>query len=260
MEPYERFQNLLRTGRAEHALEEIRSLVDSTSEPEEKAGLLLNEVVVLGRLGRFQEAKNTLLAARRLLPERSEYRLRIDFHEACICMEEHKYSDALTKFDHLLRKNASFLSDPEQLDLYQAIQIKRGVLLVEFGRPKEARGILQEALSFDIEPEERAAIYYHLGVCYFDLGEMQPAKERLFRALELGLDDERAGRAHYYLGIAFYHEEAYAKAKQEFERCLLKAEASDIPKQYVFEWLARTCRALGFEDEANRYTRPPEEE
>jgi tetratricopeptide (TPR) repeat protein len=259
MDRYEHFQNLLSAGRTEDALEEIRSMLNSTSEPEEKAGLLLNEVVVLGKLGRLQEAKNSLVAARRVLPEKSKYRLRVDFHEACLCMDEHEYRDALTKFDHLLRNNASTLTDPEELDLYQAVQIKRGILLAECERPKEARVILEKALSFDIEPAEKAAIYYHLGVCHFDLGEMQPAKERLVRALELGLDDDRAGQAHYHLGIACYREGAYAKAKVEFES-VLRMDASDVPKRYVFEWLARTSSALGLEDEARRYERLAKEQ
>jgi tetratricopeptide (TPR) repeat protein len=252
VERFERAMTLRNSGRVEESLQELKELVRAAIDPEEKAALVLNESRCLETLGRFREARQRSDDARRI-SKAAAIQSRADFGEANLDWLEGKRDEALGKLTELLKTYAQLLSTPEHHDLYEETQFRRGVLLTELGRYGEGRPVLEECLSFDLEPSDKGDVLYNLGFCYMKTGDPDRAKEKFLETLEHGAQDVYLVRAHYRLGVIYSREGAHAKALHEFETCLPRSEEAQIPKQDVYAWLATTARSLGRTGDADYY-------
>lgn len=259
---WERFQKelaLQESGQYDKALVELCSLAELAASPEEMIVVLQGKIDCLLGLARIQEAKQCLAEIERLLPQLqegySDFLPRAKLFEARILYFEAKPKKALNVLNKTLAKHSRLLHLPDNRDVrdvYEEIQRDRGILLAELNRLSEAKPLLEEALTYEVNHGD---VDYHLGVCYFELGELIRAKEQFLAVLNRDAHQSLTGRAHYHLGIIYYKEAAYARAKQEFEVAEIVAEEAHVSKKYIYGWLAKTCRALGLEADADRYTK-----
>jgi len=252
-------------GKLNEAIEEFRTLAAGTEDPVDKAGVFLNVAATFQALGEYDRARQQLRAARTLvLPsddlsiaasqDRRLVQLEVsfDFEDADISSYEGKLEEALAKFDLLLKKYKQVLEEPELRESYEMTQARRGFILADLGRCKEALPILEEAESFE---GGKGEICFYLGHCYLASRDYSRAVRKLDEALRLGLPRRLEYRAHCELGTAYYQLKDYAKAKLEFERSAETADAEYIQQAQIWKWLENTSRNLGLNDEADRYSR-----
>lgn len=252
-------------GRLKEAIDEFYRVAADAEDPVDKAGVLLNVAATLRALGEFDKARGELRAARSLVTSsikstveasRGERLLQLepslDFQEADIYGYEGKLDEALAQFELLLKRHQEALKQPELRELYEMIQTRRGFILADLGRCKEALPILEGAETYGAR---KAEIYFYLGHCYLTEGEYKRAAGKLVEALKIGLPHVLGYRAHCELGIAYYRLVEYARAKLEFERSAETADPEYIQQAQIWKWLENASRALGLKDEADRYSR-----
>lgn len=252
-------------GKLTEAIDEFRRIAEDTRDPIDKAGVLLNVAATLRALSEFGKAREELSAVQSLVassddssvealrdPRLLQLEVSLDFEEADICGYEGKLDEALAKFDLLLKKYGRMLKEPELRESYEMIQARRGFILADLGRCKEALPTLEEAESFE---ERKAEIYFYLGHCYLTDRKYGRAAEKLVNALRLGLPRSLEYRAHCELGIAHYRLKDYTQAKVEFEKSAETADAEYIQQAQIWKWLENTSQVLGLKDQAERYSR-----
>jgi len=247
------------------AIDEFFRIAEETTDPIDKAGVLLNVAATFRALSEFDRARMELKSARNLVASSNvlalsalgdtrlvQLELGLDFEEADISGYEGKLDEALAKFDLLLKKYGPSLKIPELRESYEMIQARRGFILADLGRCKEALPILEEAESFK---ERRAEIYFYLGHCYLTDREYEKSATKLAKALKLELPRSLEFRAHCELGIAYYRLKDYAPAKLEFERSAETADKEYVQQAQIWKWLENTSRALGLKDQAEHYAK-----
>lgn len=126
------------------------------------------------------------------------------------------------------------------------------MLLAATGRLCEARPILER--SCEREQWKQFTLWY-LGHCYYDAGEYSKAKATLSKAIEFGLPPKWESGAHDILGRTDYYLGNMDSAKRHFESYRRSADPEHLTESRTFEWLEKTCGALGLRDEAERYHR-----
>lgn len=162
-----RFQHaidLRESGRAEEALGELTDLAVSTTDPEERASLLLNQAKCLMKLGRLRDAREQLSSAKSIAP-RTQLLLYLAFGEASLYSHEGDWRKALDILEDLHKEFGELLEATEHRDLYEQTQILRGVVLRAEGRVHEARAVLEECQSFALGEGDRNYVLYNLGAC-----------------------------------------------------------------------------------------------
>lgn len=250
---FERAIEARNSGRIEDALLEIEALITEALAPEDKACLILNKVTCLLLLKRLTQARRELEECDKYLDDESALRPRQRFLDACVSLDEGNPSEALQKLEQVFTCYKKLLATPKMRDLYESLQMKRSMLLVDLKRSMEAQPILEEALSYEMVDNERAKLSYYLGLCYFDLGKLDLAKQRFQEALSLGIDESFQPHTHFYLGLIFESQSATAWAIQHFEACQAKLARSNIPPKRIYEHLYALNRAAGNRKEAERY-------
>lgn len=239
-------------GRFQEALREFQDLREATPEPEEKAALLINESGILADLGRFEEAHNKVSEADNLCAE-PELRPNILLARSDVLAASGQREAALDNLEQALKQFGESLRDGPHRFLYEEIQIRRGVILNRLGRVKEARGVLEECLTFDLRENRRPEVLFSLGCSYHDLGDTDRAKRTLAEFLLGAAEPEYVPQAHFRLGVICFRDGAFAKALLELEWCARHAQETGASASLFFEWLAATHRALGQKSEAERY-------
>jgi len=253
-------------GNLREAINEFVGVAEDTDDPVDKAGVLLNVATTFDALGEYDQARQQLLAARRLVSSLEDWsaetprdgrivqlKVSLDFEDAEICSFEGQLDMALAKFDQLLKTYGRMLvEEPELRESYEMIQTRRAFLLADLGRWKEALPILKEAESFE---ERKPEIYFYLGHCYLSGGEHSKAAEKLIESLRLGLPASLEFRAHCELGMAHSNLRNYEQAKVEFEKCVASADQKYIEQAQIWKRLESVCRDLGLKDDADRYAR-----
>jgi tetratricopeptide (TPR) repeat protein len=251
-ERFQRAMTLRDSGQIHEALRELCSLSEETEDPGEKASLLLNESRCLVQLGDLEGARKRLEEAAAISP-RTQGRLYVAFQQAMLQWHEGKPSQALKTLEGLLKHYLGLLKTAEHQGLYEDVQINRGILLTQLDRFGEARVVLEECLSYELRPEDHASVLFNLGLCYLKLGDSVQAKRKLLESLTGTAPEQNLVVAHYYLGIIEYSENAFAKAFQEFEWCLPRAETGQLPEPHLYKWLAKCATQLGMTRDAERY-------
>lgn len=252
-------------GKYAQAYEAFRVLGDETTDRVDKAGILLHAAKTLKLQEKYIAAEDQLRAARELVTDylgpspSSDERIAhleiyLDYEDADLSWKQGKNKEALAKFESSLKRYEGRLREPDFAGFYELTQTCRAFILADLGRWKEAMPVLEEARSFP-EPEYKEGITFYLGHCYLSAGEVEKAEELLAEALKLGLPESLEFRAHCELGMVYNKRRDYAKAKQEFEKCVATADSKYIQHSRIWEWLQDTCRALGLRAEAEDYAR-----
>lgn len=235
----------------------LEGLIGSAEENELKAQLMLLQVQWLIKAGKLDDAKKRLDDAGNLLPATDQARLLRDFFEVDVLIAEERFEDALKKLENLHQVHKALGKRPNSThrldldDLYEGIQLRRGMVLATLERYGEALPILEETLALDVKKE--GDFYYLLGLCYYEAGLYDRAREMFLKGFEEGLPENYKIPAHFALGVVCARLGAHAKAKSELEICLRNDSAGQVDKRVLFAWLAGTCRALGLDEEEKRY-------
>ncbi len=254
------------------AYDEFSRLVESTTDPLDKALVLLHAVSTLEMSSQIELATGQLRTARSLI-EKSRLtkspgdekfaaaELFLDYEDANLAwLRGENPQVTLHRFEAVIEKHSltSVCKGDGRgpKDLYlgnfcESIQIRRAFILADLGRWKEALPILQEIKS---PHEYREGVAFYLGHCYLASHDYIRAEQKLTEALKLGgLPRSLEYRAHCELGMTCYNLQDYVKAREELEKGAQLADASYIKDSQIWKWLELTCRALGLTAEAERY-------
>jgi tetratricopeptide (TPR) repeat protein len=251
------FVELRETGRHEEAIREYRALAAAAKDANERADLLAGaeiEYCILGRLAEARQIVDELLAMETSDPE---IRLSIEFDDACLLLLEGRTADGAEAFASMLQRHRELLERPWLRFLYEEIQWRRAVALVELRRFGEALPILQEAVSFDLEDvEHEQRVWVALGDCLYDAKDFESAREAFIRAIDFGLKNAIEEVARYDFAQVCVKTRGFAQARQQLETILrdFPTENSFLPRKYVYVLLSRACSGLGDRQAAESYT------
>jgi tetratricopeptide (TPR) repeat protein len=243
---------------AEKALHEYDVALQRSSQPAEKARLLLDKAVLYGVFLRFQESRKSLELALQQSPDDPDIRLEVDCIGARLYDQENKPKEAFERLSAVLVKYRQRLTaEPDLRFAYEDIQLRRGLNAVRLGRFRDAIGILGECTSFPLKVHDMSDALANLGVCYSELGEFEPAREYFLETLKNGPTKQWEGEVHMRLGVACAKLGSLNEAKREFQFCEQNASeyaeyGIEINKTY--KWLAWVCRGLGEEAESRKYS------
>jgi tetratricopeptide (TPR) repeat protein len=241
---------------AARLLTEIKRDIASTSDPLEKALLLLGEETCHSLLGQIAEARQSISQARQIAPGTNPFfQMHADFHEARLYSAEDKFEESLDSFDEILAKYREDLNDPENRYVYEEIQYRRGIALERIERYAEALTLLRESESFELSSEDRRDLYCHIGHCHHWLRE-DLALPYFLKARDLGISKNWIPSFHYDLGYVYYRLRNYREAKQEFTACedQIRSGLPAPPAAQVYQMLAYVAQALGDRAESERYS------
>jgi tetratricopeptide (TPR) repeat protein len=243
------------SGRAEDAVREFHLLEAEVGSTDERAALLMNEHTCYCDLGRLDEAQRLMTQIHTLETTDLHVRLVVDFGEACMHIQMGQIGKGLSEFQEILARYPDLLQSSHRY-LYESIQRRRGVSFCNLNRRSEALPLLREASAFaNLLAEDKQEIHFYLGICYDQLREWVSAKEHYLQAIGVGLKSDLEAHAQYRVALIYFNTSAFAQAKHHLE-AILQARDSDIPnlpKQYIYEQLSRTCHYLGEEQDAQRY-------
>jgi len=240
---------LREAGRHQEALVELRSLASTSEDPEENAVVQMAIARCLRACGKLGEARRALRDAYPSLSTQSSAYLRVKFVEALIEEGDGNWKKELDLLDEILdSKYARLVQEDENQDLKEEVYRHRGIALMGVGRHKEARSLLEAAISGDYEKE---LTLYYLGQCYFVLGELKLAKLRIKEALSIGLQAVNELNAHYWLAVAHFRLGEYAWSKLEFEWCLAHLDQGTVARDDILKGLASADKAMEISQRAN---------
>jgi len=243
---------------ADEAFREIDAQLKSCVDPPERANLILRKAALYGVLERFDDAREQLDAALKEAPEDPFTRIQFDFIAGNLDDDEGKSQEAYEHLTEALAKHALALIEPELRPIYENAQLRRGFNLIWLGRFQEAALILEEALSFKLNLQNRSIVLVRLGRCYTELTEWERARGYLEDAREIGLVRESEGQAHFYLGVVYAYLGLFPESKREFQICEEHAAEYGVYGFSIVEvygWLFRVCKELGEKVEAEKYAR-----
>jgi tetratricopeptide (TPR) repeat protein len=251
---WERYNTLVAlrdSGHIEESMAGLAELFEEDSEPLNKALVLIEIANGLRLLKRRSEARHRLGAACELLGPKHEYYPRAAFQAALIDMDEENWKGALRKLDDILEHHANVLKTEDHKDLFEEVQRRRGMALTKLGRFGEARPLLESVRGIEYD---RIATLSYLGVCDFELKDWNAALD-VYEAL-LSIEPDYSvfhAYANYHRGIILFHRGQLARAKSEFEQCLVCPDRGDISDNNLLTWLTDTCNGLNLSKEAARY-------
>ena len=239
------------SGRFREALAEYESMARETRDPSERVMLELNAIGCLLFLGEVDPARIRLSE---IAPRiQAEHQLSFDLSNLDLLIARGEFPTALKKTEQMARQCAELVEQPSFRFLAEALKRRRATIWYYLGRWQEAADGLSESLSFDLPVYERAETLLNLGFCQCALKKYKGAKENLLESIRLGLDQSSKAVAYHTLGVVYFDLEAFAYAKESFEKCLETADPSYIKRWRAYEWLRDTCRRLGLMSEAERY-------
>lgn len=241
---------------AEKAFREIDSRFSGSTNPAERAGLLLSKAVLLGVLLRFDDAREQLALASQQTPnDDPDFQLNLDFIAGSLFDQEGLPHDALFHLTVVLSKHAEKLRSSEFRSTYEDIQLRRALDSVRVEEFRNAIPLLNECLTFKLEPQDRSNILCNLGLSHSQLKNYDAARDFFLGAIEIGLVKEWEGEVHCRLGIAYAHLNMLREAKRELKVCEDRVSEGRIPTETIYAWLSKVCEALGEKAESERYSR-----
>src|ERR1700687_713154 len=256
-----RFENankLWGAGRKDDAAREFHAMAEEADNPDEKAGLLINEHKCYVQMGHLDKA-NEIMRQIRSLPVQNKFvRMIVDIGDASMTTQMGKLKEGVAKFEKIVELHRDELRSALLRYLYEDIQQRRGFALTSLERYAEAASVLKEAASFSISsatsPEDIQGVHFYLGICYAALSETDLAKETYLRAIGFALGNEIEAKARYRLAILYFTSRASAQAKLHLEAALqLPSEAINAQlRKDIYQQMSRTCHYLGeLENERN---------
>jgi tetratricopeptide (TPR) repeat protein len=248
---------LRKAGQTEQALEAFRTLIAVTEDPDDKAGLLMQEASCLAELGQRDEAKAALERARSpsLKPWLSAY---ADEQEALICMGEGDYEEALRIFDGILSQYPFVKEDAAHRGLFESVQVEQGIILSALGRYEDALKVLAGTLKFELSEHERGTVIYNVGKSFLALKDQEQAKAAFEEVPMVCQDRDCVLPARFNLGMIYANEGRLGSALQEFKWCEANGGVEFLPAGVLYSCLAEVLEAAGVTAEAERYRKMAE--
>jgi tetratricopeptide (TPR) repeat protein len=243
---------------AEEAFREIEAQLTATGSPRDRANLIFGRAGLYGALRKFDDARTQLSIALQESPDDPFTQMQFDLSHGLLFDQECRPREAYERLTAALSKHAKTLRNPELRDLYEDAQQRRGFDLVRIERFQEAVPILEEVLSFDLEPEIRGCALADLGICHLKLQEYERARDFLVEASSTSAGRRWDGQVHYYLGVAYSHLRLLRDAKREFQICEQHSPEYGVqgfPLNNVYAWLSQVCKSLGEQAESEHYAR-----
>ena len=232
-------------------------MAEEVDDPDEKAGLLINEHKCYVQIGQLDKA-NAVMRQIHVQPVQDKFvRMIVDFGDACMTTQMGELEEGVRKFERVLESNEEELRCTDCRDLYEDIQERRAFALTSLGRYAEALPLLNEATSFTTDKSDPQLVYFYLGICYQATSQPALAKEAFLRTIGFGLNDETEADARYRLGVLYFMSRAFAQAKHHLEAALRMPEHAISPqlRKHIYQQMARTCHYLGETQEEHRYSK-----
>jgi tetratricopeptide (TPR) repeat protein len=240
---------------AEKAFREIDIHLNSSTDVNLRAGLLLRKAVLYGVLRRFDDSREQLDLALEQSPSEPAFHLNFDFIRGSLYDQEGLPEKALAYLTAVLSTHAQQLSSPEFRSTYEDIQQRRALDSVRVGKFHDAVPLLKECLSFELKRDERSNMLCNLGDCYSQLRNYEDARDCFLEAAKIGLPKEWALQAHCQLGIAYARLNFLRESKRELHLCEEQGPDHSFPMETVYGWLSWVCSRLGEKSESERYAR-----
>ncbi len=239
---------LFENGDFEGALQQFSALAERASDPNEKAGFVLDQANCYAHLGQDEQAERCLTEAKSLAATDEAGRLIAELGDACFLLERKRFNEALAALDALRDAHCGLLNQSDFLALRRDVGLQRSFVLVQLNRYSEALPELETICN--TQPDGEALML--LARCHLELKQHETAEQSFLLASRHGIPDESRAVFHYYCGRNYYELGNFGKAKQEF---VLSAQAgtTPAPRAQVYEMLAATCRLLGGHEDAARY-------
>ena len=249
---FEATLKLLEAGDYESARATFHELAIKAAANENKSAYTLGELLALVRLGRTSEARRLLELSDSFLRETDEGQVRAALIEVQIDSVEDNWSRVLPSLGRMLRKYKKSLSDPQLRDVYEEIQLRRGMRVAFLGRFREALPILEEVVSFNTSSLLSGEFWYEMGKCYVDAGDFEKAGEAYSKALGYGLDDVRASHAHWEVAVILMRNESHARALDELGLAEKHANTANIEKKNIYKAMSVAFFKLGMKEDGIR--------
>jgi tetratricopeptide (TPR) repeat protein len=244
---------LREAGRIGDALAELDAMIESTTDPVERATLVFNKAALYSAQGSLKASRAEMDRALSIAPDNPLVRLLYDLQDASQYGLENSNSESFTRLTRTLSKHAELLKAPESKVFYQEIQHRRGLALYHLGRFPEAIPLLEESRTFDLPRQQMSDTLCILGYCHAKNKDHGRTAESLSQAIHLGLSEQWEGIAHYGLGIAYAYLGRLSESRNEFLFCEKMIARLKAPATSLYSWLAKISAALGEKAEAERY-------
>jgi len=235
--------------------ENLPNTIIPTSDPNDplnKIGILLQEANRQQSAGHFGDAELSIAEAKRLAQGHTQALAEIDFFCALSLLDQDKRVEGVEALAEMLIRYRVLFNTTEGRDLYELVQVQRAFSLVGLERKEEARPLLEEAITFQLDSEVRSDVHCHLGCCYFELSRYPEAREQFERANAFEVSEEWQAAFHYCYGYTLYELKEFQRAKREFILCL-QSKSSGPEESLRYGMLAATSRKLGEHSEARSY-------
>jgi tetratricopeptide (TPR) repeat protein len=239
--------------------ENLPNSIIPTSDPNDppyRVGILLQQANRQQSTGHFRDAELLVAEAKRLAQGHTQALAEIDFFCALSLLELDKRDEGVESLAVMLIQYKAWFNTPEGRDLYELVQVQRAFSLINLERKEEARPLLEEAVTFQLDSKVRSDVHCHLGRCYHELSLYTLAREQFEQADALGVGEDWQPPFHYYYGYTLYELKEFQRAKREFILCLQSGPSG--PDAYLrYRMLAATSRKLGEHSEARSYDEKP---
>jgi tetratricopeptide (TPR) repeat protein len=236
-------------------LGEIDNALTQAIKPAERTDLVLQKAVLLGTLGRNNEARQCFLVVLEQGGDNPDVKLAAEFGIAALSDQEGNPTAALQRLTLVLHKFRDRLRLPDAQPLYWDIQQRRGIDLTIQESYQDAIPVLQECLQFPLKPQSKSILRFHLGLCYFNLTHFEKADIQFTQSLQDESPSEWEGQIHFFLGATLFKLGRARDAKKELALCEKMATSWCLPIERVYEALAGVCADLGEIEEAANYER-----
>lgn len=239
---------------ASEALDEIATLLTTTTDKNERQYLLFSQTSCYVAIGDFGNARHALSLALQDNPDSPYARVTFDFLQGLILQSEERHEEAFHMLTSCLSRHRTLFTLPDNRFMYEDIQQRRAFLAVTMSKFEEAIPLLEESLSFGLDGKLKGDVLAALGLCHLEHKDFARARDHFLDAMTAGLE-KYADSIHFYLGIAYYYSEMPREAKREFLECEEQALTNGVPLLDVYVWLSSICKLLGEAAESDRYAR-----
>jgi tetratricopeptide (TPR) repeat protein len=253
-EQLEHARKLMQNGDFESSLKAFRELGSAAEGLDSKFDCAYGELLSLIRLGKANEARQLLRVIRRTFAEIDEALVRADEAEIEIDSQEDRWDRVLPALERMLDRYGDLLHHPRLRDMYEQVQLRRGMRLADLGRYKEALPLLEEALTFDLHQAD-GNLYHELGRCYLDNEDYERANNAFTKAIGLGIHDSRAAHAHWSIAVILLRKDSAARALEELRLAEEHAAAAGTSKKNIYKAMAVAFHKLGMDEDALRYAK-----
>lgn len=240
----------------EGLIREIDQSLQTVTEKQERALLLLNKAVYCGTLGHFDDAREQLSLVAMEEKNDPEICLQLAFINGCLFHEEGRIREALAVFSRTLSEFSELLSRPDGRFIYEEVQQRRAFELMALDDYEKAINLLVEITSFKLAKEDMGNALANLGICYARVASYELAVEKLTQSRTgFGLSNDMEGQVRFFLGVSYAHLRELHKASLEFEKCAEAIGKHRIPAADIYNWLSWVCKSLGNKKKAEEYSR-----